>query len=514
MSWLTRNADLPLRLVTAPAGSGKTTAIAQYLANSNDRAAYIKIVQDETPTAFWARLGAMLEMHPVPKGYAEFLARLRKQTPCELTIDEFDRAGPALLSELNEIVCDSPETVRFIYIGQSRIAIDAERLITQGFAGALDGADLAFDALEVARLADLCKVRHTEADLAELLAETDGWPIVIAGAVREAAAAGRSLAGAYEAWCREGGRHFSGYIASVLRHTSEFHRAAFRYAMRTTDALERDDQLAMLEARGLFVRYHDGRYEPMRVARRFFIDESRPEPGVQTPVSMMMVRMFGRFEATIESEPVEWIRRRDQQLFKYLLLKPNGTATRNEVREAFWPEAEAHQAMQSLRTAASNIRKAISNVVGFELVDQYFFTRGNEIVVNLANVVIDVRRFSAHAHDGDAELERGNPREAMAHYLAAEDIYGGELLCGEYPEPWYAPRAEMYKALFTALLERLAELYYEEGNERRARQYAVRVLELQPQNLRMHRLAAGGKSGEHKPGAPSVLGLRPATALA
>ncbi len=511
--WLTRNANLPLRLVTAPAGSGKTTAIAQYLANSHDRAAYIKISQDETPGVFWARLGAMLEMQPLPKNYDEFLLKLRKQAPCELTLDEFDRAGPALLSELNEIVCDSPDSVRFIYVGQSRIAIDSERLITQGFAGALDAADLAFDALEIARLADLCNVRHTDGDIAELLAESDGWPIVISGSVREAAARSGDLAGAFEAWCRQGGRHFSGYIASVLRHTSEFHRAAFRYAMRTTDPLERDEQLAMLEARGLFVRYRDGRYEPMRVARRFFVDESRPEPGVQTPVSMMMVRMFGRFEATIEGDPVEWIRRRDQQLFKYLLLKPNGTATRNEVRDAFWADAEAHQAMQSLRTAASNIRKAIANVVGYELVDQYFFTRGNEIVVNLANVVIDVRRFSAHAHDGDAELERGNPREAMAHYRAAEDIYSGELLCGEYPEPWYAPRAEMYKALFTTLLERLAELYNEEGAERRAREYARRVIERQPENLRMRRLLIGGSSEEQRPSVASALGLGPAPLL-
>jgi DNA-binding SARP family transcriptional activator len=509
MGWLKRNTNLPLRLVTAPAGSGKTTAIAQYLAASSDRAAYAKIAQDETPATFWPRLAAMLEMQPVPKNYEEFVARLRTQSPCEITIDEFDRSAPALLSELNEIVCDSPDAVRFIYVGQSRIAIDAERLITQGFASALDAADLAFDAFEVARLADLCKVRHTESAIAELLAESDGWPIVISGAVREAAASSGDLAGAFEAWCRQGGRHFSGYIASVLRHTSEFHRAAFRYAMRTSDPLERDEQLAMLEARGLFVRYHDGRYEPMRVARRFFIDDARPEPGVQTPVSMMMVRMFGRFEATIEGEPVEWIRRRDQQLFKYLLLKPNGTASRNEMRDAFWSETEAHQAMQSLRTAASNIRKAIANVVGYELVDQYFFTRNNEIVVNLANVVIDVRRFSAHAHDGDAELDRGNPREAMAHYRAAEDIYNGELLCGEYPEPWYAPRAEMYKAVFTAILERLAELYHEEGADRRAREYAARVVDLQPQNLRMRRLLIGGTSEEQKPAPKSRLGLGP-----
>jgi DNA-binding SARP family transcriptional activator len=251
----------------------------------------------------------------------------------------------------------------------------------------------------------------------------------------------------------------------------------------------------------------------MQVARRFFADDSRPEPGLQTTVPMMMVRMFGRFEASIEGDPVEWIRRRDQQVFKYLLLKPDGTATRNEMRDAFWPQTESHQAMQSLRTAASNIRKAIAGVVGGELVDRYFFTRGNEIVVNLSNVVIDVRRFNAHTHDGDAQLERGNTREAMAHYRAAEDLYGGELLCGEYPEPWYAPRAEMYKAAFSTVLERLAELYHEEGDERHAREYAARVLESQPQNLRMRHLQVGGPSAAQKPAVTGLLGFGRARAL-
>lgn len=512
-SWLKRNADLPLRLVTAPAGFGKTTAIAQYLARSRDGAVYLKVGQGESPTAFWARVGAMLGMHPIPTNYAEFLVRLDGREGGELTFDDFDRAAPALLSEFNEIVCDSPAGMRLVYVGQSRIAIDAERMITQGFASALDAGDLSFDALEIARLAGLYGVRFSEDDVAELLAATDGWPIVIAGAVREASMRSSDLAGAFDIWCRQGGRHFAGYIAGVLRHTSEFHRSAFRNAMLTAEPLERDDQLAMLEARGLFVRYRDGRYEPMQVARRFFTDESRPEPGLQTTVSMMMVRMFGRFEATVEGDSVEWIRRRDQQVFKYLLLKPDGTATRNEMRDAFWPQTEAHQAMQSLRTAASNIRKAIAGVVGGELVDRYFFTRGNEIAVNLSNVVIDVRRFNAHTHDGDAQLERGNTREAMAHYRAAEDLYCGELLCGEYPEPWYAPRAEMYKAAFSTILERLAELYFEEGDERHARDYAARVLEVQPQNLRMRRVQNGGSSLAQKSAATGLLGLGRARAV-
>jgi DNA-binding SARP family transcriptional activator len=166
-----------------------------------------------------------------------------------------------------------------------------------------------------------------------------------------------------------------------------------------------------------------------------------------------------------------------------LLLKRNGSATRAELREVFWPDAYPQLATQSIRTATSNIRKAIASIVGYGNVERYFSSRG-DISVNLQNAVIDVRRFTAHVADGDAALERGRNQEAFAHYCAAESLYSGELLSGEFPETWYAPRAEMYKGLYIGLLERLAEYHADAGHVRHARDYAARAKELAPASLR------------------------------
>jgi hypothetical protein len=57
-------------------------------------------------------------------------------------------------------------------------------------------------------------------------------------------------------------------------------------------------------------------------------------------------------------------------------------------------------------------------------------------------------------------------------------LYSGELLSGEYPEPWYAPRAEMYKALYVGLLERISDYHADAGHARQAREYADRAREL------------------------------------
>jgi DNA-binding SARP family transcriptional activator len=184
--------------------------------------------------------------------------------------------------------------------------------------------------------------------------------------------------------------------------------------------------------------------------------------------------MFGRFEAEIDGRRIEWIRRREAQIFKYVLLKPSGTVSREELLDVFWPGAHLSHSTQSLRTASSNIRKALAAIVGYANVERYYSSRG-DISVNLENAAIDVRRFTAHVADGDAERERGRLQEAFAHYRAAESLYGGELLMGEYPEPWYAPRAEMFKSLYIAVLERIGEYLYDAGRTNEAHEYAERA---------------------------------------
>jgi DNA-binding SARP family transcriptional activator len=190
------------------------------------------------------------------------------------------------------------------------------------------------------------------------------------------------------------------------------------------------------------------------------------------------VRMFGRFEASIGGRPIAWIRRRDAQIVKYLLLRPNGTASRAELRQTFWPDTDFGLATQSLRTACSNIRKAVAALVGYEQVDRYFQAR-SDVTINLGQTALDVRRFSAHVGDGDAELERGNTHEARAHYAAAERLYSGELLSGELPEPWYVARAEMFKSLYVGVLQRLADFCADAGDDAQAMTYRERLRRLE-----------------------------------
>jgi DNA-binding SARP family transcriptional activator len=216
---------------------------------------------------------------------------------------------------------------------------------------------------------------------------------------------------------------------------------------------------------------------------------ARPAPAASpapfTPP--LMVSMFRSFEARIEGRDIPWVRRRDQQIIKYLLLKQNGTATRAELASVFWADTDRHLATQSVRTACSTIRKAFAAIVGPANVDLYFRT-APDIQIDLSNVVCDVRRFCAHMNDADADFERGNVQDAAMHYRAAEKLYAGRLLDFEGPEPWIVQHAVNLHDRFIQALERLGTLALEHEEIATATQYANRVQAVAPEHPAVNRL--------------------------
>ena len=483
-AWLERHAGMPLRLLAAPAGAGKTVAIAAYLAGAPRPGVYLALRPETTPEQLRARLTNALGLAPAEDGFDALAAALAAVAPREIALDDVDRATGETREELGALLAVAPPGICFIVATRSGSALDARNLSARGLAVVLGAEELAFDAADVAGLCKLLDVEYSAADVGRLLERTEGWPIVTSWAIRDASDAESDLRDAYERWRSVNRRHFSEFLEAELRAAGEYFRTSFRTLAAGGESAERE-RLAALESRGLFVFATRDGLRPYRVARELGVEAVPAASTVAAePTSLLFVRLLGRFEAEIGGRRIEWIRRREAQMFKYLLLKRNGLATRGELREVFWPDAHPQLATQSLRTATSNIRKAIAAIVGYGNVERYFSSRG-DISVNLQNAVIDVRRFTAHVADGDAALERGRSQEAFAHYCAAESLYSGELLSGEFPETWYAARAEMYKGLYIGLLERLAEYHADAGHARHAREYAARAKELAPGSLRL-----------------------------
>lgn len=452
--WLGRFKDVPVRFLIAPPGYGKTMALLGYLRHCTENGRYTVIPAAADDHAVWSGIANALDSDLQLHTHDEVVRALASLAPLELALDcdsVPEANGSAAIAQL---IDDLPDDVSLLIACRSRSAFQVGRLVAQGTASLCDAERLAFDASGIRHLAETCSVSYGHADVLRMLEVTDGWPHVVASAIRKAAEDNIGLAQAFENWRLRHGHLFNEFVADSLKHVAE-KEADLVLKLMSGSYLEDRQQLQALEEQGLFVVHTADGYRPLRaLSRSRLYDRYGRRVATATP---MKVRLFGWFRAEIDRRPIEWVRRRDRQLFKYLALQPNGTVSRAELGQVFWPGAEKHLVAQSLRTACSNIRKAIAQIVGFDQVESYF-RAGDDLALDLENVIIDVNGFMAHANDGDEQYERGEVRAAHAHYRSAERLYRGNLLIGDAHESWVAALAPDLERRHVVVAERLAEI--------------------------------------------------------
>ena len=442
--WLGDHADVPLRLVAAPPGSGKTTALVTYAAAPKHRAGYVALDLATTPDDLRTGIARAFGFRDVADDEALMLA-FEDIGRCEVLVDEADRAPEATRAVLRRFIYDAPENVTFVYASCSRDVVDATRLVSLGLGAVLDGDRLAFTVEEATRLAEAARVDASdERELGRLLHDTEGWAFALCSAIRDAASAGRSLDGAFDAWRRGNARFLRRFVDDALADEDPMLATAAR-KLFDGEAVD-ENVLDRLEQRGLFVRWTDGSYRPYRaVARATRASTPAPTRALQP----FTARLFGKADVRIEGQRVAWFRRRDAQLFAFLALQPQGRARRETLLRAFWPDSDRQLAAQSLRSACSTMRRSLAAVVGYADLAHYI-AFGDEIALNLDLFVVDARRARAHLHDADAAWEAGDPGTAIEHDRAALKLAREELLDGDIPPALHDVSVQMNRDLARA----------------------------------------------------------------
>jgi len=374
---------------------------------------------------------------------------------------------------------EAPQGIAFLCAVRSRRAPDLRGLSARGFAATIGADALAFDDDDVIALCNRLMVSFTNEAIDELLVRSEGWPIACTAVIRHAALSGALATGAYERWRIAEGEQFAAFVTHELEQCGKSVRSAFATAL-SQNGRGGDAALALLETAGMFVR----RGENGNVFYRSVTDTlgTTAEQSVSSSaevVPKLEVRLFGKYTVSVLGRRVEWIRRRDADLFKFLALQPDGSATRESILATFWPASSAYSGKQSLRTSASNIRKALGAVVGVSEVERYFAV-GPSLSLDPHNVEIDVRRFTDYVNAGERAAAAARTSEAIERYRSAEATYAGDVLAFEIPDSEALSRGAMYRAMYAGVLQCLAQLYADAGAERLAREYAERARDLHP----------------------------------
>jgi hypothetical protein len=452
--WLGRFRSVPVRFLVAPPGFGKTMALMGYLRHCTPNGLYCVLPAGANRQGLWAALARALQTDAEFTSQEEVVRALGDRAPLEVGLDCEDIPADSGIDAVIRLVEDLPDEVGLLVACRARAPFKVGPLVSQGTAVLCDAERLAFDAAEIRHVAETCGVQYSHGDLLRILELTDGWPQIVGGALRKAAEDNCAAGQAFDNWRMHHGHLFNEFVASTLKHVSE--RDA-DLVLKLMSGSHVDDrlQLQALEEQGLFVIHTPDGYRPLRaLSRSRLYDRYGRRVQAATP---MQVRLFGWFLSEIDRQPIEWIRRRDRQIFKYVALQPTGSVSRAELGQVFWPDAERHLVAQSLRTVCSNIRKAIAHIVGFKEVDAYFHA-GDELSIDLDNVIVDVNRFISHANDADEQYARGELRAAYAHYRSAARLYRGDLLIGDVHESWVSAIDAALKQRHVIVLERIAEI--------------------------------------------------------
>ncbi|HEY9085983.1 MAG TPA: BTAD domain-containing putative transcriptional regulator [Candidatus Tyrphobacter sp.] len=427
LTWLERHGETPLRALIAPAGFGKSTLLEQY-ASRHPNCRYAPIgrlhrVTDRLPMILCERLGLPLESG---RSVEAALAALDGMPECEIAIDEVDALRPEELDALAMIVLQAPPHVGVILASRSRTTIGDPRRLLDGTTAVLDASQLAFTASEVAELCDLAGVDAGDTQVAQLLRESEGWPLVVAGAIRVAAEAERNLTDAMHRWSVQRGAAFREMVVADAA-ASDLGPALLRRC--SAEGLVSNDELHALERAGLYVRRTESGYGLLRaVAAAFDVRGDGSDLSMLPDATPIFARLLGEFEVRIAGRRVEWVRRKDALLFKYLLLDPLGRASRADLCEVFWPTHDRQQAAQNLRTTCSNVRSALRRCLPDSRVDLYFQADGRDITLRNDLAVTDLARFLAHVAAAREAMAEQRLDRAVEAYEAARALYRGPLI--------------------------------------------------------------------------------------
>ena len=194
---LDRSARLPLTLVVAPAGSGKTVALAQWALRRPDPVGWLTVdpgdaalprladtlatavgsVDPDAGRAVAARWRAEPDPSPAALAAAADAALAEPGPPVVLVLDDAHAAGGAFPDLLWHLVRQPIPRLHLVVSGRTEPPVPLQRLRLQGLLTEIGPDQLRFAPREIAQLAEQRVYGQVGDALTDLLArETAGWP--------------------------------------------------------------------------------------------------------------------------------------------------------------------------------------------------------------------------------------------------------------------------------------------------------------------------------------------------
>ncbi len=210
----------------------------------------------------------------------------------------------------------------------------------------------------------------------------------------------------------------------------------------------------------------------------------------QKPLASLSVHLFGTFQAFLNGTPIKGLRKKNEAVFKYLIVQRKIPMHREKLFELFWPDTDLQSARNCLNVTIHALRQhlqkgGISNVTDSLILfenNRYYFHP------NL-HVWTDIDAFTNYITLFQLAIKLGNFVDALAYCEIAVALYRGHFLENDYYEEWTTRYRERLKSAYVTLLFQQSQLHLQRSNYSAALEYIQKILENDDCNEEAHCLA-------------------------
>ncbi|NIS79504.1 MAG: hypothetical protein GTO14_04685, partial [Anaerolineales bacterium] len=228
----------------------------------------------------------------------------------------------------------------------------------------------------------------------------------------------------------------------------------------------------------------------------------------QPDTTTLGISVFGPIILSLDEKPIRGMASdKVRALLIYLAVESDRPHRRDALAELFWPDRPQGVARNNLKQALANLRKSLRDR---DSDAPYLLVSRNDVQFNVeSDHRIDVFTFRDHmsAAEKHTHQEVGFCNQCVEHLRQAVDIYHGDFL-EEFSLPdskgfeeWALLNRETFRRRMANSLRKLVALWEQQGSIRQARQFARRLVKLEPWNEGNHRvlirlLAVSGRRSE------------------
>ncbi|HEY8477679.1 MAG TPA: BTAD domain-containing putative transcriptional regulator [Chloroflexota bacterium] len=278
------------------------------------------------------------------------------------------------------------------------------------------------------------------------------------------------------------------FLALVYCRQGEERRAR-RHLQRMADLVEalgyshflhpelaRMPELSALATRaGMALPFVAPQREDVPGARSAVLATMQPIPTARLPE--VRAQAFGTIQVWRDGRPLpgtEWRSQKAEELFFYLLV--HGSAHKEQVMEALWPDSDPGRAQTNLHTSAYRVRRAIHP-------SAVLFERGRYLINPDLPCWHDAAAFDALLEEA-RRLPRGSA-ERIDLLRRAVDLYRGPYLPGWYAD-WCEERRRYYEERCLSSLVEVAGYHRARGEHAESLAFYQRVLDIDPLHDEVH----------------------------